>query len=116
MQSGACRSRRRLETQSDGATLNHMPLYDYIAERDGCEYCRQPFEVMRKLSEPELAACPRCGTLIRRMISAPGIATGGAHRLKEGHLEKHGFTQYRKVGKGVYEKTVGKGPKYIQSD
>lgn len=109
-------SARRLETGAGSATLNYMPIYDYIAERDGCEHCRQPFEIMRKLSEAELSACPRCGGPVRRIISAPGIAAGGVHRLKEGHLEKHGFTQYRKVGKGVYEKTIGKGPKYISSD
>jgi hypothetical protein len=48
-----------------------------------------------------------------RVISAPSVAVGGAHLLKESHAEKHGFTQYRRAGKGVYEKTMGKGPKYI---
>lgn len=95
-----------------------MPLYDYIADTDngGCAHCGLPFEVMRKLSEPELATCPHCGGPVKRIISAPGIAIGGAHRLKESHVEKHGFTQYRKIGKGVYEKTTGKGPKYISGD
>jgi hypothetical protein len=36
--------------------------------------------------------------------------------LREGHLAKHGFTQYRKVGKGKYEKTAGKGPSTISDD
>jgi hypothetical protein len=47
------------------------------------------------------------------VISAPAIAMGNAHTLKERHAEKHGFTQYRRAGGGVYEKTAGKGPKYI---
>ncbi|WP_440225826.1 hypothetical protein ACQQ2N_18770 [Dokdonella sp. MW10] len=41
---------------------------------------------------------------------------GGAHRLKEGHVAKHGYTQYRRAGKGVYEKTAGKGPDIITGD
>ena len=32
------------------------------------------------------------------------------------YLEKHGFTQYRKSGKGVYEKSAGKGPAIISDD
>ena len=33
-----------------------------------------------------------------------------------GDLAKHGFTQYRKVGKGKYEKTTGNGPPTISDD
>jgi hypothetical protein len=33
--------------------------------------------------------------------------------MKEGNLEKKGFTQYKKIGKGAYEKTAGKGPSHI---
>ena len=28
----------------------------------------------------------------------------------------HGFTQYKRAGKGVYEKTAGKGPDIITDD
>jgi len=45
----------------------------------------------------------------------PQLGTGGAQRLKESHLGRHGFTQYRKVGKGQYEKTVGKGPDTLEA-
>ena len=38
---------------------------------------------------------------------------GGSHLLKEGNLAKKGFTQYRRAGGGVYEKTAGKGPDFI---
>ena len=93
-----------------------MPFYDYLADAEGCAHCRQPFEVMQKMSDPDLAACPHCGAPVHRCVSAPAMAMGGAHLLKESHAGKHGFTQYRKIGGGVYEKTTGKGPRYIGAD
>ena len=50
------------------------------------------------------------------MISAPSLAIGGAHLLKEKKIGDAGFTQYKKIGKGVYEKTAGKGPDIIKGD
>ena len=52
------------------------------------------------------------------MFAKSGIsfAMGNAHTLKESNVEKHGFTQYRRAGNGVYEKTAGKGPKFISGD
>ena len=60
--------------------------------------------------------CPVCGAPVQRVIVASNFAMGKAHLLKEGHAAKHGFTQYRRAGNGVYEKTMGKGPKYISGD
>jgi hypothetical protein len=63
-----------------------------------------------------LTACPECGEPVRRIVSAPQVVSGQAHRAGESHLRKHGFTQYRRAGKGIYEKTVGKGPEFISGD
>lgn len=90
-----------------------MPIYEYAATGKGCAHCENRFDVRQKIADAELSACPRCGAAVRRVISAPAIAMGNAHTLKERHAEKHGFTQYRRAGGGVYEKTAGKGPKYI---
>jgi putative FmdB family regulatory protein len=92
-----------------------MPIYEYAApEPDkACPHCAGGFEVMARLSDPELTQCPECGGPVRRVISAPSVATGGSHLLKESHFSKHGFTQYKKAGGGVYEKTAGDGPRYI---
>lgn len=94
-----------------------MPLYSYIASGEKtCRYCRVGFDFLQKMSDPELAICPECGSPIRRQLSAPNVVRGDSHRMSEKHVEKHGFTQYRKIGKGVYEKTAGKGPKHISGD
>jgi putative FmdB family regulatory protein len=93
-----------------------MPIYEYVPKSGGCETCRAGIERLQKLSDAPLEACPDCGAPLERVIGAPAVVAGGAHLLKEGHLSKHGFTQYRKVGKGKYEKTAGKGPPTIQDD
>ena len=93
-----------------------MPIYEYAASGKGCAFCEAHFERLEKLSAIALTQCPKCSAPVQRIISAPSVVSGQSHRQKESHLEKHGFTQYRRAEKGVYEKTVGKGPKFISGD
>lgn len=94
-----------------------MPFYEYIhADGPGCEHCRGRFTVLQRLSEDALKICPECGSAVRRLISPPTVVSGKAHQLRESNIEKAGFTQYKKIGKGVYEKTAGKGPGIIKGD
>ncbi len=93
-----------------------MPIYEYAAVAAGCAYCTAHFDLRQKLDEAELTACPQCGAPVQRVLSAAGVAIGNAHVLKESNVEKKGFTQYRRAGDGVYEKTAGKGPKFISGD
>jgi putative FmdB family regulatory protein len=95
-----------------------MPIYEYIA-RDAatsCPHCAARFEVLARLSDAELSNCPECGAAVKRLISVASVIGGNAHVLKESHFSKHGFTQYKKAGGGVYEKTAGDGPKFISGD
>ena len=95
-----------------------MPIYEYTA-RDtvaGCPHCAAGFEVLARISDPELTHCPQCGAAIKRVISVASVIGGNAHVLKESHFSKHGFTQYKKAGGGVYEKTAGDGPKFISGN
>ncbi len=95
---------------------NRMPIYEYKPKlENGCNFCSEGFELIRKISEPKLLACPQCGVAVERIISAANLAKSGPS-LDPSNLEKHGFTQYRKSGKGVYEKTAGKGPNVISDD
>jgi putative FmdB family regulatory protein len=91
-----------------------VPIYEYAPVGGGCTRCAGRFERLERLSDPPLGACPDCGLAVRRVVSAAAVVAGGAHRLGEQHLARHGFTQYRKVGKGKYEKTTGKGPDTIE--
>ncbi|MGH8042605.1 MAG: FmdB family zinc ribbon protein [Rudaea sp.] len=90
-----------------------MPIYEYAAVTRGCVHCEAHFDVLQKLADAPLTHCPQCGAAVRRVISAPNVASGNARVLSEDHAAKRGFTQYRRSEKGVYEKAYGKGPRYI---
>lgn len=90
-----------------------MPTYVYCPSgEDCCRYCLNGFERRQKISACALTQCPECGSPVRRVISAPSLVTGDVS-VDEKNIGKHGFTQYRKLEKGVYERTVGKGPAII---
>jgi putative FmdB family regulatory protein len=94
-----------------------MPIYAYQAssESNSCVACISGFEVIQKMRDERLQTCPACGAQVRRVITAPHLTTG-TPSLDERNIENHGFTQYRKSEKGVYEKTAGKGPDFIKGE
>lgn len=95
---------------------DHMPIYEYRPSSDRhCDQCRNGFEVIQKIDDPRLRHCPHCEAPVERQISAATIGKPGPG-LDQANLEKHGFTQYKRAGKGVYEKTAGKGPRVITDD
>jgi len=91
-----------------------MPIHEYAPlEGPGCALCCYGFERMQALHEPALTACPACGGPLRRVIGAPAVIEGSSHVLRESNVAKHGFSQYRRVAKGRYQKTTGDGPDKI---
>ena len=46
-----------------------MPIYEYTAVARGCAYCSKGFDVLQKISEAPLVACPKCGEAIRKTVS-----------------------------------------------
>ncbi len=92
-----------------------MPTYIYGlqhgAPEPGCDICRTPFEVVQRMSDSPLTACPKCSAPIERRIQAPLVSN--SENLKgpsASKLAQAGFTQYKRQGKGYYEKSFGKGP------
>lgn len=49
-----------------------MPIYEYV-----CQECEQHHEVMQKISEEPLTACPSCGGMLRKMISSTSFVLKG---------------------------------------
>ena len=95
-----------------------MPIYEYIA-LEACAAtpaCSGQLEIFARMSDTDLTHCPSCGVPIQRVLSASAMAVSSAHLLKEKNVAKGGFTQYRKAGGGLYEKTAGKGPRFISGD
>ncbi len=93
-----------------------MPTYEYAPVTLGCSDCAPSFEIVQKLAEDALTHCPTCKQPIRRVISASAVISGSSHLLRESHFSKHGFTQYKKVETGKYEKTAGDGPDTISGN
>jgi putative FmdB family regulatory protein len=93
-----------------------MPIYEYRANSERhCEFCSGGFEIIQKIADPRLSQCPKCKAPVARQLSAPSIGKAGPS-LDRANIEKHGFTQYRRSGQGVYEKTAGKGPDVLKDD
>jgi putative FmdB family regulatory protein len=93
-----------------------MPIYEYKPiGPESCEFCDGGFEIIQKISDSRLSNCPQCRAAVHRQLSAPSIGKPGPS-LDAANIEKHGFTQYRRADKGVYEKTAGKGPDFIKDD
>ena len=99
------------------AHLAAMPIYEYAPDDPpAARSAATASSACRRVSEPRFTHCPACGGAIRRVLSATPAVAGQTHVLREGHIAKHGFTQYRRLGKGNYEKTAGKGPPTISDD
>ena len=97
-----------------------MPIYEYRAtdQDHACFYCYSGFETLQKIADDALTVCPECGNTIQRVISPPNLQskTLSSDVLNPNHFAKRGFTQYKKAGGGVYEKTAGDGPRFISGD
>jgi putative FmdB family regulatory protein len=57
-----------------------MPLYEYE-----CTLCKRHTENIQKFSDPEITACPSCGGLLERVVSAPAIAFKGGGWFADGY-------------------------------
>jgi putative FmdB family regulatory protein len=81
-----------------------MPIYEYQADDSGhaCSFCRNGFELLRRLSDPPLDRCPECGTEVHKCISAPAV--GGSKSGLDDRAKSAGFHKLKKLGKGEYEK------------
>jgi putative FmdB family regulatory protein len=57
-----------------------MPLYEYE-----CTQCKLHTEKIQKFSDPEITACPHCGGLLERVVSAPAISFKGGGWYADGY-------------------------------
>ena len=81
-----------------------MPLYEYKTTEDGCDHCRDGFEVFQGMKDAPLTECPECGGPVKKAVSAFGL--GQEDVMGESNLKKHGFSKYKKTCDGTYEKQV----------
>ena len=93
-----------------------MPTYVYTAalsegEKRNCEMCSGQFEIVQRMADNALTQCPTCGGAVERVITPINISGHNRYNKKRSNkdLERAGFTQYKKKGKGYYEKQFGTG-------
>ncbi|GMV80349.1 MAG: hypothetical protein AMXMBFR7_15330 [Planctomycetota bacterium] len=96
-----------------------MPTYTYQrlpeAAEPGCGHCAAGFEEVQPMKATPLAACPKCGAPVQRVIHAPMLGNIGG-KLKgpsTSSMEAAGFTRFSRSGKGTYRKDFGTGPKEL---
>ncbi|TFH16489.1 MAG: zinc ribbon domain-containing protein [Lentisphaerales bacterium] len=81
-----------------------MPIFEYGVKDDavGCSYCGAGFEILQRLSDEPLSACPECAAAVARRISAPSI--GSSKTGFDDRAKNAGFHKFQKLGQGEYEK------------
>jgi putative FmdB family regulatory protein len=46
-----------------------MPIYEYRAIGEGCNYCHAGFEIRQRIDAKPLKKCPKCQASVRRLVS-----------------------------------------------
>ena len=72
-----------------------MPLYEYK-----CDKCGLQFELIRKLADPPVTTCSKCGGSVRKLMSSPAIRFKGSGWY---------VTDYAKKGSAGSEPAPAKG-------
>ncbi len=89
-----------------------MPLYEYEPLSGDCLICNGRFESLQGVNDPPHTFCPTCGMDCKRVVSKAQVKVAKYHG--DHHAGRKGFTTYKKVEKGVWEKTGGEGPDGIK--
>ena len=81
-----------------------MPIYQYRAKdrEEGCEHCRNGFEVLQPIGSSPLSNCPVCGAQVEKIMSS--FSMGFSESSLDSKAKEKGFHKLKKVDKGKYEK------------
>lgn len=60
-----------------------MPIYEYE-----CLQCGKRTELLQRMDEAPMAACPHCGGEVRKLISAPAFQFKGSGFYKTDYVDK----------------------------
>jgi putative FmdB family regulatory protein len=94
---------RKVDKSGAQRQVGGMPLYEYELCEGSCAACGGRFTLRRPVTAAELKACPACKKPVRKVISTFNSPT----KLKPVSVtdaKKAGFTVYKKLGKGEYER------------
>lgn len=56
-----------------------MPIYEYQVKKghEGCDYCKNVFEVIQKITDDPLKNCPECKSPLEKIISTSHFEVKG---------------------------------------
>lgn len=91
-----------------------MPVYEYEPIEWDCVICSGRVGVIQGINDPPLDSCPTCGLPVRRVISQAAFKISREQVLAKSG--ERGFSTFRKVEKGMYEKVSGPGVDMIIDD
>ena len=60
-----------------------MPIYEYK-----CDACNHQFDLRQKFSDPPAERCPKCGGLVRKMVSSVSFSLKGGGWHGDGYDTK----------------------------
>jgi putative FmdB family regulatory protein len=90
-----------------------MPIYEYEPDGWTCYICDGKVEVMQAVDDAPLEYCPTCGLEVRKVISKASIKI--APSVSPEKAAQRGFTTFRRLEKGKFEKIAGEGPEILES-
>jgi putative FmdB family regulatory protein len=85
-----------------------VPIYEYEPDDRECFICNGKVEAIQNINDEPLKFCPTCGLEVRKVVSRATFQLG-----RESNPEKaasRGFTTFKRVEKGKWEKIGGEGP------
>lgn len=82
-----------------------MPIYEYEPVDRECAICNGRVEVIQAIDEPPCEFCPWCGMSVRKVVSRPSVKV--SKEVDPDTAAKKGFSTFRKVEKGKWEKVAG---------
>jgi putative FmdB family regulatory protein len=82
-----------------------MPIYEYEPVDRVCLMCDGRIEVIQGINDDPCKLCPYCGMEVKRVVSRASINLKGAVDAEK--AAKRGFSTFRRVGKGTWEKVAG---------
>ena len=86
-----------------------MPLYEYE-----CVSCAHRFERIQKFSDPLVDVCPKCGGVVRKLLSSPAFQFKGSgwyvtdYAKKSGNVEPSSSSSSKSEGSDKSDKSSDK--------
>lgn len=81
-----------------------MPIREYSAAdpQKSCSRCLPGFERVEPVDCPPFPICPECGNKVQRQLSV--LRVGGSKSSFDARAKSAGFSTFKKLGHGEYEK------------